>query len=80
MLKNGTLILIKHVLFLSPLLHLKSSYSELPASFLNFEMMNCRSSSLRNFASSGKSAMQKCKPKESRQVAAPSSMKTTCKL
>src|ERR1700685_3061742 len=54
----------------------KYSYAELPLSLRNFSIMNFRSGSDKNFASSGKSTITKYPTIESRQVAIPSKMKT----
>jgi hypothetical protein len=54
----------------------KYSYAELPLSLRNFSIMNSRSGSDKNFASSGKSTMTKYPTIERRQVAIPSKMKT----
>src|SRR5271163_1880726 len=54
----------------------KCSYAELPLSLRNFSIMNSRSGSDKNFASSGKSTMTKYPTIESRQVTVPSKMKT----
>lgn len=54
----------------------RGAYADLPISFWSFAMMNSRSFSLRNFASSGKSGMTQNPTIDKIQVKIPSRMKT----